>query len=69
MTLSIIKMALVQNRCKKWKERDEISKNVNFQFTDSLTFKYVILERFESWKNLTEWCAGQKSLPSGNCFP
>ena len=33
MTLSIIKMVLVQNRCQKWKERDKISKNANFEAT------------------------------------
>ena len=35
MTLSIIKMVLVQNRCQKWKERDKISKNANFEATDA----------------------------------
>ena len=28
------KMVVVQNRCQKWKERDEISENVNFEASD-----------------------------------
>ena len=28
------KIFVVQNRCQKWKERDEISKDVNFEATD-----------------------------------
>ena len=35
MILSIIKMVMVQNRCHNWKERDEISKNVNLKATDT----------------------------------
>ena len=27
-------MVVVQNRCRKWKEHDEISKKVNFEATD-----------------------------------
>ena len=28
------KMVVVQNRCQKWKEHDEISENVNFEASD-----------------------------------
>ena len=50
-------MVVVQNRCQKWKEHDEISKNVNFEATDG---KLRDLERFESLKNVKELSAGGK---------
>ena len=33
-TINHKKMVMVQSRCQKWKEPDQISKNVNFEATD-----------------------------------
>ena len=46
MTVSpdlVNQMVVVQNRCQKWKESDEISKNVNFEATDIYVRDFTVI--------------------------
>ena len=64
MTLSIIKILIVRNRCEKWKEHDQISKIFNFEVTDVNVRHFTVTLMFKKLPRLIgKKAAGWQALP------
>ena len=50
-------MVLVQNICQKWKEHDEISKNVNFEATDIWLRDFTVILMLKKLIEIYTWTA------------